>query len=197
MSIHNSQDRNEWYTPAKYTEAARIVMGGIDLDPASSIVANQIVKADRFYTKEDNGLEQPWYGKIWLNPPYGRSGKESNIGLFTTKLIREYRSGNIEQGILLSTPRPDTSWFPLLWEYPICFVDHGIAFFRLLDSKLTLDNKHTGHFFGTIFVYLGPFQQKFIDVFSQFGTVAIRADPSKVRIAATTLELWTPETVAS
>ena len=47
-------------------------MGGIDLDPASCAEANKIVQAKQFYSQRDDGLKQPWFGRIWLNPPYGR-----------------------------------------------------------------------------------------------------------------------------
>lgn len=91
---------SEWYTPPKYIEAAREVMGGIDLDPASCATANQIVKATAYYTKEQNGLEQNWKGRVWLNPPYGRTvrmkaTRKSTIGLFIEKLLQEYEHGNV------------------------------------------------------------------------------------------------------
>ena len=65
--------RNEFYTPSHIIEIARACMGGIDLDPASCAIANETVKASRFYDIRQNGLKRPWFGRIWLNPPFGRS----------------------------------------------------------------------------------------------------------------------------
>ncbi len=50
-----SSDTSEWYTPAKYIEAARLVLGGIDLDPASNEIANGWIKADRYYSLAEKG----------------------------------------------------------------------------------------------------------------------------------------------
>ena len=44
--------------------------GEIGLDPATSLVANNLVSASKFFTKEDNGLTQPWKSQsVYLYPP--------------------------------------------------------------------------------------------------------------------------------
>jgi hypothetical protein len=65
-----SAGSHEWYTPAKYIETARRVLGQIDLDPASSEMAQRTVRADRYFSERDDGLSQQWQGRVWLNPPY-------------------------------------------------------------------------------------------------------------------------------
>jgi hypothetical protein len=62
----------EWYTPARYMVLVREVLGDIDLDPASTAEANQVVRAKVFYDQASNGLARDWRAKtLFLNPPYG------------------------------------------------------------------------------------------------------------------------------
>jgi hypothetical protein len=74
----------EYYTPSTWVERARNVLGTIDLDPASNEVAQRTIKATTWFDKESDGLQQPWRGNIWLNPPYGRG----LIDQFVEKLCR-------------------------------------------------------------------------------------------------------------
>ena len=76
-------------------------MGGIDLDPASDAEAQKVVKAERFYDEEVNGLQQPWQGRIWLNPPW------SDPQPWLEKLIVE----KVDQAIVLTTNATETEWF--------------------------------------------------------------------------------------
>lgn len=103
---------NEWYTPEKYIELARQVLGVIDLDPASCELANETVKAERFYSEQDNGLTKEWTGRVWMNPPYG----SDLIGQFTEKFTEEYNAGNITEGIVLVNNATETAWFCQMME---------------------------------------------------------------------------------
>ncbi len=80
---------NEWYTPADYIELARAVLGTIDLDPASSAKAQETVKASMYFTPEEDGLNQLWNGRVWLNPPYAQPW----IAEFISKLVKEVSAG--------------------------------------------------------------------------------------------------------
>ncbi len=72
--LHSAQSA-EHYTPREVVEAGRYVMGHFDLDPASSEYANyHVVKARNFYTKEDDGLSRPWFGRVFLNAPGDEDG---------------------------------------------------------------------------------------------------------------------------
>jgi ParB family chromosome partitioning protein len=152
---------NEWYTPARYVEAGRRVLGGIDLDPASSPRANETVKAARFFTAEDDGLAQHWSGRVWLNPPYGRLA-----GAFARKLVDHYAAGDVEAAVLLVNAHcTDTDWFAPLWDRVLCFTDHRIDF----DSAGREKANASTH--GSVFAYFGREEMRFRDEFSPFGPV--------------------------
>jgi hypothetical protein len=148
----------EHYTPAEYIEAAREVLGEIDLDPASCVKANKVVKAKKFFTKEDDGLEQDWSGRVWLNPPYGDS-----VGAFVFKL-RESLKANVSAAIILvNSYSTDSSWFQLLWSGLLCFTHHRINFYG--------DGERSGSTHGSVFAYFGPKPKIFVKRFSDFGAV--------------------------
>src|SRR5882672_9530574 len=93
FAARHTCDSPEWYTPAAYVEAARKVMGSIDLDPASHAEANLVVRATRYYTETENGLLQPWKGNVFLNPPGGL------VRDFWLKLIIEWMTCQVSQCI--------------------------------------------------------------------------------------------------
>ncbi len=159
---HNSGE-NEWYTPAKYIDAARAVMGGIDLDPASSLIANQTVQAAMYYTAEDNGLSRPWSGRVWLNPPYA----QPLIGLFCGALRDALESGTVAEAISLTNNATETAWFAdlLANAAAVCFVRGRIKF-------VDMSGRESGApLQGQVVVYSGPNVTEFGRLFSVFGEV--------------------------
>jgi hypothetical protein len=58
---------NQWFTPDRYLVLARRVLGDFDLDPASHSIAQDRVRAKRFFTEQDDGLTQKWFGRVWTN----------------------------------------------------------------------------------------------------------------------------------
>jgi len=156
---HNSGE-NEWYTPSEYIEAAREVMGRIDLDPASSEIANQIVGASKFYTAEGDGLSKFWAGKVWLNPPY--SG--DLIIPFIAKYAEHVRSGDVGEGIVLVNNATETNWFKELVS-----VSSAIVFPKGRVRFLDPDGNPGAPLQGQAVVYSGPNPDKFLREFGGFG----------------------------
>lgn len=152
---NNSKD-DEWYTPAIYIDAARKVLGEIDLDPASNDFANETVQAKTYFTEEDNGLEQEWFGRIWMNPPYS----SALLIRFADKLI----TSNFEQAVVLVNNATETAWFEKMVSKASAIVFHkGRIKFRKRDGE------HGSPLQGQAFIYYGNNADKFLEVFSKFG----------------------------
>lgn len=90
-----------WITPVEVIEAARLVMGTIDLDPASEYAANQIVKAEKYYIESQDGLalKNAWSGNVWCNPPGDKRGYLPKK--FWERTLMEWRVGNVKQAMFL------------------------------------------------------------------------------------------------
>lgn len=89
-----------WLTPKFIIEA----LGEFDLDPCTPTTMPWKT-AERRYTKEDDGLIQPWEGRVWLNPPYGREA---------VKWLRKLAVHNNGTALLLA--RTETKdWFESVW----------------------------------------------------------------------------------
>jgi DNA N-6-adenine-methyltransferase Dam len=97
MGGHQSANARtvEWLTPPEI----KAPLGEFDLDPCSPVV-RPWPTAKTHYTKEDNGLVLPWFGRVWLNPPYGRE--------IVHWMARMAQHGD---GIALIFARTDTRFF--------------------------------------------------------------------------------------
>lgn len=168
----------EWFTPDKppwpIITMARAVLGGIDLDPATHAQAQAIIQADRFFTKENDGLKQEWHGRVWLNPPYA----QPLIAEFVAKMCAERRAGRVIAGIMLTHNYTDTAWFHEAADVAdaICFTRGRVKFYEPDGTKSAPTQ-------GQAFFYFGPDVDLFAACFSSVGLVV-----EPIRLSAITEE---------
>jgi len=161
--VSRNTGNNEWYTPAKYIEAARQVMGCIDLDPASSDKANEIVKAARYYTVNNDGRRQPWRGNVWMNPPYA----QPLIAEFCDLLLQKYQSGEVGQACVLVNNATETLFYQDMLKTceAVCFIKGRVKFLdeQGMDSGAPLQ--------GQTILYFGDHVVEFGIMFEPFGVI--------------------------
>lgn len=146
----------EWYTPREIIERVVRVMGGIDLDPCSNSHEEPNVPATHHFTEEDDGLAQVWFGRVYMNPPYGRV-----IDQWAEKLVCETEAGKVTQAIALVPARTDTAWFRRFRPYPRCFV-HGRLKFSDYDNSAPFPSAIVGLRCGL---------EAFVEAFGDIGDV--------------------------
>jgi len=122
LSSHQKNGgHDEWLTPPEIIRS----LGNFDLDPCSPVTRPWDTAA-KHYSREDDGLSQPWVGRVWLNPPFGREAVKW--------LRRLAEHGN---GIALIPARTETAMF---WEcvwgraVAVCFIK-GRPHFHYVDGS--------------------------------------------------------------
>lgn len=96
-------DRDEWWTPDDLFAELWNEFGPFDLDAAAS---EQNAKCPLFFTIVDDGLSQPWKGRVWCNPPY------RNLIRWVEKAWYEVsREGGADLVVLLLPAQTSTRWF--------------------------------------------------------------------------------------
>jgi hypothetical protein len=63
-------DRDTWLTPRYILD----VLGPFDLDPCAALASPRWA-AKHGYTVADNGLEQSWHGRVFMNPPFSDTSR--------------------------------------------------------------------------------------------------------------------------
>jgi len=99
-AIHYSSKSDDWATPDDFFEELDSVFR-FDLDACATA---DNAKCERYFTREQDALQQRWHGTVWMNPPYGRQ-----IADFMAKAYTESLEGATV--VCLVPARTDTRWW--------------------------------------------------------------------------------------
>ena len=162
MALLTSSESVEWYTPVRIINFARWFMGSIDLDPATTEQANTVVGAKIIYTQQDNGLQQPWYGNVWLNSPYGKTNQKSNQQIWYEYAMTQ----PIYQMCMLINSRQGYTWYENICD------SHPHVLIRDRLNFIPGDGQKSGQAkTGSTLVYVGPHKERFKKHAQVFGRV--------------------------
>lgn len=105
ITATHSTGKDDWETPEWFIRLLKREFGYIDLDPCATA---ESTKAPIFFTEKENGLVQPWFGTVFVNPPYSQMAK------WAAKAYSEAKMGHTKNILFLCAARTDTcAW----WDY--------------------------------------------------------------------------------
>ena len=168
---------------------AHALLGGIDLDVASSKTANEFVQASSYYTPSDDGLNaQDWSDSVYLFPPNGtyfwdkknvrwKQTRASSCTLVSShavwfrKLYREWWKGNVKQGLYMTNHPDMIRMDQRIFDLPFCVLSSVPRLIK--NTSKGIEKNHATA--TTILVYFPPHGlndkniQRFIDIYSVMG----------------------------
>lgn len=174
----HSAESAEHNTPRAIVEAARRVLGHIDLDPMSNAVAQQTIRATVFYTEQDDCFVQPWLGRTFLNPAggfvreawqrlmieYGRGDVPAFIWIgFSLEQLQSLQVEDYDRKRKIS----DAYTGPSPSEFPIC-IPRGRLRFEDQDGMPQTQPTHAN-----FIAYGGVEIHRFVETFGIFGKCTV------------------------
>jgi len=111
-----SSNTYEWETPLDLFDKLNAEFH-FDLDPCAT---HENKKCLTFFTIDDDGLEQEWFGSVFMNPPYGNL-----IAKWIEKAFLESQKVSIRSVVCLLPARTDTRWF-----HDYCMLANEIRFIK-------------------------------------------------------------------
>lgn len=155
-------DKNEYYTPPEIADLVREALGSINLDPFSCEQANILVKADRFFSAEDNGFRQKWECEnLYMNPMFSYGYFPRCVEKFMTELV----IGSFKRAIVLTNNNPETVAGHRLLSAcsAICLPKGRLSFYNEdLVQETENRNNQIIYFFGEdLFWNINPFRKAF------------------------------------
>lgn len=190
FAVGARREDTEMITSTDLATAANELLGGIDLDVASSKLANEYVGAENFYTPSDDGLNcQPWFGKVYLFPPSGcyfwdkkterwKMTRSSAITLTSShavwfrRLYREWLAGEVEQGLYFSNCPDMIRYEQKIFDFPMCILKTAPFLLRRVENEVKTHKTCT-----SFLVYLPPKHnteeaiENFIAIYAEKGRV--------------------------
>jgi phage N-6-adenine-methyltransferase len=108
QKVYHSSRSDDWATPPDLF-ALLDAEFGFTLDVCAS-ASN--AKCPAYFREEDDGLAQPWTGRVFMNPPYGRSGGDGRtIDDWMRKAWESVQGGTAEIVVCLVRASTDTHWW--------------------------------------------------------------------------------------
>jgi hypothetical protein len=188
--VLSKREGAELITNADLVTSAHALLGGIDLDVASSDLANEYVGAKEYFKASDDGLNcQQWYGNVYLFPPSGcyywdkknerwkmtRSSAGTLISshaIWYRKLYKSWLGGHIKQGLYFSNCPDMIRYEQSIFDFPMCILKVAPTLFRRIGDDV---NKHKTS--TSFLVYMPPTTdsdvaiRRFVDIYSEKGRV--------------------------
>jgi len=187
--VNQTSGEVEFYTPPVIVDAARKLMGGIDLDPASCVFANlNYVKASGIFTADDNGLSKEWHGRVWMNHPFGKAERMCSPNCtkktcktrgyhadcdkpgnkdWIDKLVHEYSVGRVTEACCITFASTSEGWFRPLLSLPQCYLIPRTNYIGP-DGKVKKGNTK-----GSVVTYFGKRIDAFYQAFRELGIVHV------------------------